>query len=373
MRRLAIFIMPILVFLIIPRGYAQDESAPLEYFDLAWSPDGQWLAFAAGQEDGPRDIWLIRADGSSLEVPKNLTADSPLDDAYPLWMPDSAQLIFASSRAYPDTPDASFDAWRMDWDGSNPTLVENEAYDVMIADDLSPDGQFLLIGAVQRGEGDSAEYSFGLLRLADGQYTDLVDDHTITHNIRTFAPDGQSIAVSAETDESAAILIAPFADGTVGEMTPVLELGDASLHSFAWSPDSQWIAYSTLPSGRNPRVLEIFNVATREAALRFEMTPSDLQLVEAIWSPDGSKIAFGGVQGFGPRNVWVMNADGSPPTNISGGVQGDLHFSHVWSPDGSKIAFIAEEADDQRNLVRSDVWVINADGTHPINLTANVP
>ena len=81
-------------------------------------------------------------------------------------------------------------------------------------------------------------------------------------------------------------------------------------------------------------------------------------------SPGGGRVVFvrgpGQADGGGSRDIYVMNADGSHPkflaaTNPStGGLP-------VWSPDETKIAFV-------RDL---DVWVMGADGTDQVNLTAN--
>jgi TolB protein len=53
------------------------------------------------------------------------------------------------------------------------------------------------------------------------------------------------------------------------------------------------------------------------------------------WSPDGSKIA---PPGFG--RIFVMNADGSNPTQLTFGPGDD--FGAAWSPDGSQIAFVRD-------------------------------
>lgn len=76
------------------------------------------------------------------------------------------------------------------------------------------------------------------------------------------------------------------------------------------------------------------------------------------YSPDGSKIVFSkGVQspsGYHHSDIFVMNADGSNPTNLtSGDTAQDSH--PAFSPDGSEIVWA-------RN---GDIWVMDSDGGNP--------
>jgi len=59
----------------------------------SWSPDGLWVAYAAGRS-GSRDIHRARPDGTGAE---NLTPD-PADDFDPAYSPDGSTLVFVSTR-----------------------------------------------------------------------------------------------------------------------------------------------------------------------------------------------------------------------------------------------------------------------------------
>lgn len=83
--------------------------------------------------------------------------------------------------------------------------------------------------------------------------------------------------------------------------------------------------------------------------------------IRARWSPDGSRIAFSSSRDDTPGlDVFVMNADGSAPVNLTGESQGT---AATWSPDGSKVAFTSARTGE------FEIFVMNADGSNPVNVT----
>jgi Tol biopolymer transport system component len=93
------------------------------------------------------------------------------------------------------------------------------------------------------------------------------------------------------------------------------------------------------------------------------LTPNTPQTSEVspAWSPDGAKIAFMRSAGANVEGgVYVMNADGSNQTRVP--IASPVG-SVVWSPDGTKFAYSAA-----RNNVM-DIFVSNVDGSGEVNLT----
>lgn len=123
----------------------------------------------------------------------------------------------------------------------------------------------------------------------------------------------------------------------------------------SWSPDATEIAYAG-DSGVN-----ILNTA--DMSVRRITSPGPVGLCD--WSPDGTRIVHDSFLDCpGCVDIYVVNSDGTNPVNLTPGP--DTGFDPAWSPDGSQIAFVRQ----------GEIWVMEADGSNPARLTdlmASVP
>ncbi len=75
-------------------GPPSEVAKPGRYASLAVSPDGEWLAFTLGGDDGFSRLWVVRKDGTD---PRELSVRR---DAYPLrWTPDAEYVLFIEGNA----------------------------------------------------------------------------------------------------------------------------------------------------------------------------------------------------------------------------------------------------------------------------------
>jgi hypothetical protein len=91
--------------------------------------------------------------------------------------------------------------------------------------------------------------------------------------------------------------------------------------------------------------------------------PSGTYGADPAASPDGSRIAFVGLDDFGSRNIFVANRNGSGLQQLTFNMEMD--DQPAWSRDGTRIAFRSIRAGV------SDIFVMNTDGTDQRNLTNN--
>ncbi|MFQ5537770.1 MAG: S9 family peptidase, partial [Gemmatimonadota bacterium] len=130
-------------------------------------------------------------------------------------------------------------------------------------------------------------------------------------------------------------------------------------------------------TGNRHTHLYIMDVGTRE--LR-QLTRGRWNEGGAVWSPDGTRIAFVSNRTEGPdatvdTNIWIVDADLAEPTDAPRQVthQPGPDEAPAWSPDGTRIAYVTTTDVDAIWYATSYVAVANADGkAEPRILTAEL-
>jgi TolB protein len=89
--------------------------------------------------------------------------------------------------------------------------------------------------------------------------------------------------------------------------------------------------------------------------------PAGQMATGVSFSPDGKRIAYALAEGDSSQ-IWVANADGSDPRQLTDTRFG-LNTSPTWSPDGKRIAFVSNRGGSPQ------VYVMGADGSGVRRLT----
>jgi TolB protein len=126
-----------------------------------------------------------------------------------------------------------------------------------------------------------------------------------------------------------------------------------------WSPDSQAIAYTTWrPSGTGGfGTYQDIIISWLYKGIREEPSKGnpEKQNYLAVWSPDGTKLAFTSNRDGNPE-IYVMNAkDGSGLRRVTNNPA--IDEAPTWSPNGNQIAWVSDRTGQPK------IYVMNADGT----------
>ena len=289
--------------------------------DAAFPGANGKIAFTRGVDAAYGDeIFVMNPDGSGQT---RLTSQEGAD-WLPSWSPDGSKIAFASARDGVE----NHEIYVMDADGSGQTrLTTSPGYDY--APSWSPDGQMIAFNSTRDHAGNA--YSDIYVMNADGS--------------------GQARLTFSETHDG----------------------------SPKWSPDGTKIGFGTDRDGNQ----EIYSMDP-DGSNQQNLTnhPHDDSCMS--WSPDGTKIAFtstrasitpsGGVDNY---DIFVMNADGSSPVNLTNSTQATpLHgyeFCPAWSPDGTRIVFHAAGANTEPDpAFVNPIFSMNANGSGVTQLTAGV-
>jgi len=272
--------------------------------------------------------------------------------------------------------DGNPEIYVMNPDGSQPTNLSNHPDTDNLAA-WSPDGT--QIAFVSRRDGNSEIYVMN----ADGSGQTNLTSHPDSDYFPVWSPQGDRIAFVTDRESSGPVL------GMNASISPVVNIEifvmntdgsgqiNISQHSGwdsypSWSPDGEHIVFQTnrdddggiillgiLPSNLGQ---EIYIVeANGDNPTNLSNSPEDD--VYPSWSPDGSKIAFGSYRN-GNWEIYTMNPDGTGQAQLTNHPETDSFPS--WSPDGNWIAF--HSARDGN----SEIYKMTKDGLSQTRLTTSL-
>jgi len=183
-----------------------------------------------------------------------------------------------------------------------------------------------------------------------------------------WSPDGEQIAFqSCEGDlgSSTCDIYLINADGS--GLTNLSDYSGQEGYGVTWSPDARRLAFRSDRDGD----YEIYVVNADGSGLA-KLTNNHADDFAPAWSPDGSRIAFQSDRD-GNDDIYIMNTDGSDQINLTKDPEDSIFelftisLGEPWSPDGKQIAF--HKCSWGASLIYCDIFVMNPDGSNPVNLT----
>lgn len=285
---------------------AQLSQAYATVLDFAVAPDSSQIAYTVLTNDqqmsGTADLWLMNADGSN---PRMLLACPEAMCSRPVWTPDGRRLVYERREILnPGAPPGNPRLWWLD--------------------------------------------------RASGQTAPVFQDSQLLGLFAAISPDGRWLSYVSPTDQG--IQLYNLEDGS-GLLVPN-KMGTA----VSWHPRSEEIALADIITAETDWGVVISTVSIPDGNVttlsRSEQGGLDVDDSNPVWSPDGSRLAFGRKQARSAmgRQLWLMDADGTAVVPLSG--DPDIHHSaFFWSPDGRTLLY--QRYNLKELYAQPGVWVID--------------
>ena len=297
--------------------------------DASVSPDGKWVAYTlssvdTGKDKRNSDIWMVSWDG---EQTVQLT-NSGEGESSPKWSPDGKYLSFVSAR----NDEKAAQLWLLDRRGGEAKKLTS------LKGDLeeyawSPDGSKIVMSIKDEDFTDTAKTKTRLPFVMD-RYV--------------FKQDGEGYVENRYTH------LYIFDVNT--KKTDTLTKGDFDESAPAWSPDGTKLAFASNRSAEREKNKnsDIWVMDAKPGASLKQLTTWAGADRSPKWSPDGQWIAYTSSSSnlnftmYGQSTIAVVAATGGEPKALAGNL--DRPVSDLnWTKDGRQLSFLVE--DDRRQYI----------------------
>lgn len=287
--------------------------------------------YFSSDRDGVMNLWSMKPDGTDL---KQLTHHQDYDVKTPslsdgkivyqcgadLWL-----FIVASGedKVIPIELASDFDQERERW--------VKRPQDFLTSAHISPDGDRLVLTA--RGQVFVAP-------LGQGRFVEVPRQPDVRYRQASFLPDGKSLV--ALSDESGELEFWKLPANGVGRGEALTTNGTVFRFAGVPSPDGKRLAWSD-----KDQKLWIYEMASRETRLVAKSRQGDLQ--QFAWSPDSEWLAYVDAASNGVQRIHLYSLSNAISTVVtSDRVES---YSPAWSPDGQWLYFLSDR--ELRSLVPS--------------------
>jgi Tol biopolymer transport system component len=295
----------------------------------------------------PTDTPVPTDTPEPTEPPPPTDTPVPTDtpEPSPTPVPAGPRLVFVSNRG--GDPN-KLDLFILNLDSMEITPL-NTGFDAVALPKWSPDGSKILF----------AVKDVWNLYTIDADGTNLTQVTDFRSNNGDWSPDGTQIVFQSDHQNEPQDTPDIYRIDVTGENLVEI-LDDPAVPDFnpRWSADGSQIMFISGRAGK----YQVF-LMNADGSDVVQVTAGGSSITNASLSPDGNRIAFTYPQGGKFTDLYVIGKDGSPDSVVRLTQDATFDDGTAWSPDGEKIFFYSDRSGNY------DLWMINADGTNPVQLT----
>jgi Tol biopolymer transport system component len=233
------------------------------------------------------------------------------------------------------------------------------------APDISPDGRTI----VYVSNGDSDNFAVWAMNVDGTNRHKLFGRAGFDFFQPRWSPDGSRF-VMTRCDSTVGfvtncdiVLIKPDGSGA-----RTLVGGGRYSGNATFSPDGKWIAFDSDRGG----FIDAVWVMRVSGGRPTRVSAPNLEAFWPGWSPDGSRLTISDNCCRPASNVYSVRTNGSSLRKLTHVTQGGGSGFSSYSPDGKHIVFISDKLRGP-DFDRSDLFVMNADGTNQHRIVSTVP
>jgi serine/threonine-protein kinase len=322
---------------------------------ITWGTDGT-IVFAPNVVGG---LKRIRDTGGDADDFTTLNTDAQeVSHRLPHFLPDGSGVLFTVLRYEYNSPD---------WKRAQVWVKSLKSGERKLLLEDATDGQFVKGGyLVFAREGRLLAVRFDAATFAiQGSPIPVVDG--VTHSTHNTTINTWTGAAQYSVSENGSLIYAP---GSIEPPSPLslvwidrngitspLPAKPSALAGVRLSPDARRIAFVETHLAPDVRILD-----TARGPVERQTTDGQSRSL-AIWSPDGTRIAFASSRS-GPRHLYLKTVDSPEEIPLTQSLS-----PSSWSPDGKEIAFVL--GDPETGSAGYDISVVSVNPPHTVRPVLN--
>ena len=314
--------------------------AEVHYWDLTFSPDGNYIYYGMASKDTPAAVYQVPVLGGS---PKKALGDLPNPIRF---SSDGRQVAFVRN----DINKKESYLFIANADGSDERLLDRRTYPVSYGlPAWSPDGKSIVCSM---GGNDGNGLSVIEIKIADRTERTIPTRKWQEAYHLGWLSDGSGLIMTAKDYDSsyAQTWFISYPDGQARRITN--ELNDYDTVSL--TADSR-----TLVTMQTQRLSNVWITQGRDARKAMPITSGAGRYFDMAWATDGHLLYASDASGN--ADIWEMNADGTGQKQLT--ADAGRNYAPTASPDGRYIVFHSNRSGTW------NIWRMDRDGSNAKQLT----